>query len=335
MFRASVIVFLFLMASHAYAACNASIISNCSENAVDIDEDGLYDLLIIKVPVMVYEPDEYSLDAYLYDREDREVAWSIDHQSLTEGRNEMRLVFDGKEIERSGLDGPYRLKNLTLTRGSSSTRLEICHHLPWVYTTSVYDSSEFVDPASDTRWLSGSGRGELLITFGVNTTVPVYEGVYSYDIPNLRMPPLDSPYEVKGSKTGYEYELPGITVPRKPNDFTVTVLGARDLSVGLKKLQGERTRTWVSSQVQADRDGKATITSDLISPNGVYHVKIFGRAQDNVTAVQLVMTLVKKVVVSGRFSIGVNTSGLPSGDYTLDVRALNGTFRLDSLSYGG
>jgi hypothetical protein len=331
----SVALLLLLMFMPAYAAGGASLFGNYSDRAVDINKDGLYDQLIVEVVLKVEASGEYSIDANLYDREDREVVWSVDHRNLSAGEQKMELEFDGKTIEKSGLDGPYRLKDVTLTRGSASTGLEICQYVPWAYTTGVYDSGEFADPASTSKMISGKGRGELLLKLGIKTTVPVFEGKYSYDIVGLNIPPLDTPYEVKGSKTGYAYSMPGIYLPRKPNDFIVTVLGAKDLSVGLKKLQGERTRIWVSSQVQADEKGNATLMSDLISPFGSYHVKILGEARDNATQVELLMTAVKKLVIDGEFVLGINTTGFPEGNYSLQAEAINGSFSLDALRWMG
>jgi hypothetical protein len=94
--------------------------------------------------------------------------------------------------------------------------------------------------------------------------------------------------------------------------------------------KGEYTRTWITSQILADENSVATTTSDLLSP-GSYQVKIFGDAADNVSQVNLTMTLVKKMILNGRFNIGINTTGFPAGNYSITAKALNGSFCLDEI----
>ncbi len=321
----------------ADALCGAALSGTYSDRVVDTDGDGLYDKLVIDVWVDVEVPGEYSVTANLCDWQGRIVGWSIDHSNLSAGEQKLTLEFDGKIIRRIGLDGPYRLENLTLTRGSASTGIEICQYMPWAYTTAVYDSDEFsaCTDASKVVLVSGKGRGELLLRLGIKTTIPVFDGKYSYEIAELKIPPLDTPYEVRSSRRGYAYNIPGIYMPRKPNDFIVTVLGAEDLTVGLRKLQGERSRVWVSSQVRADESGNATMKSDLISPSGTYQVRIFGRARNETTEVELHMTAVKKLLITGPFLLGINTTGFPEGSYSIQVEAINGSFSLDEMALAG
>ena len=60
------------------------------------------------------------------------------------------------------------------------------------------------------------------------------------------------------------------------------------------------------------KNGTATTTNDMISP-GSYEIKIFGDATENVSKVNLTMTLVKKLIVNGKFNVSVNMTGFPSG----------------------
>ena len=62
---------------------------------------------------------------------------------------------------------------------------------------------------------------------------------------------------------------------------------------------------------------------------------LFGDAAANTSEVDLTMTLVKKIIVNGRFNLAINTSGFPSGDYSISASALNGSFSLDELEVGG
>jgi len=121
-------------------------------------------------------------------------------------------------------------------------------------------------------------------------------------------------------------------MPGKPNNFTVAVQGVKNLNIGLKKLQGSYERIWITTQVVANEKGLATTSSDLLSP-GVYHVKIFGDVAENATQVNLTMTLVKKIIVSGPFNLSLNTTGFPEGDYSVTMKAINGSFQLDEITF--
>lgn len=186
-----------------------------------------------------------------------------------------------------------------------------------------------------TNMISGTGSGELLLSVTITDTVPVFSGSYSYDIAGINIPPISTPWNVTGSKSGYAYNLSGVYMPNKPNDFRVSASKVKNLNIGLKKdpvKEGiNQTRTWITTQILADENSTANATSDLLSP-GRYQAKIFGDAAENVTAVDLTMTLAKKLIVEGRFAFGINTDGFPSGNYSITAKALNGSFRFDEIN---
>lgn len=314
----------------------SAITGNYSDRGADVDGDGLYDLLIVDAEVFVSEPGEYSLMGFLYTLKGDEVVWSIDHAKLEPGNQTMLLEFDGKTIEKSGLDGPYRLKKVLLSSGSSQSGQDICDYVPEAYRTQPYNSSEFTDPVRSEKTVSGTGSGELLLTFTVEDAAPVFSSRYSYDIVGINIPPISNSFKIiplKGLE-GRIYELPNVTMAAKPNNFTVTAEGVENLNIGLKKPQGERIRTWISTMVEASEEGVATSETDLISP-GSYHVKIFGAAAENATQVNLTMTMEKKLIIDGKFSLGIDTTGFPSGNYSVNAKAQNGSFSLDEIEIGG
>lgn len=199
--------------------------------------------------------------------------------------------------------------------------------------------------SNGTMIISGMGSGELLLNFTIHTIVPVFSGSYSYDLVDIHIPPIEAFNVTSTQKGGYSCILPGIYIPGKPNDFTVTTRKVKNLNIGLKKDQGsyensssvwkgKYARTWVTSQILANKSGTATTTSDLLSP-GRYDVKIFGDATENVSQVNLTMILVKKIIVNDNFNIGINTTGFPSGNYSITAKALNGSFCLDEIKLEG
>lgn len=313
---------------------DAKLTGNYSDHGADIDGDGLYDLLAVEAEIEVTTPGEYSLMGFLCTLEGDEIVWSIDHGVFEPGVQKMVLEFDGATIRRSGTRGPYWLMKVVLSQGNSESGQDIQDYVSNAFRTQAYISSAFTHQSPQEKIISGSGRGELLVTFTVRDTAPVSSGRYSYDIVGINIPPISTPLKVKGSKTGYSYDLPGIFMPSKPNNFTIQAEEVENLNVGLKKPQGEKIRTWVTTQVQAKEDGTATAETDLISP-GSYHVKIFGTAADNVTIVDLTMTMEKKLIIDGKFSLAIDTAGFPSGDYSITANAVNGSFSLDEISIGG
>jgi len=210
--------------------------------------------------------------------------------------------------------------------------------------------------SDDVILLSGTASGELFLNFTINSIAPVFSGSYSYDLVGIHIPPISSSFSIsfpkgviqniEGKKiSGYAYEAEGIYMPASPNNFTVSASKVRNLNIGLKKLQGsyenssrvwmgKSTRLWITSQIQADKNGTATTSSDLLSP-GSYDAKIFGNAAENVSQVNLTMTLIKKIIVNGRFNLCINTTGFPSGTYSITAKALNGSFHLDELKLDG
>jgi hypothetical protein len=322
----------------------ASMTGDYEDHGIDIDGDGLYDLLAIDAGIDVLLPGEYTLSGYLYDSRNKYVAWSIDHVNLTPGLDKMRLEFEGKSIQQHGSSGNFSLRNLTLAYGSSETGMTICEYIPQAFLTSAYNFSQFAILLPEGKTLSGSGNGELLLKFNIRRTLPVISGRYSLDILGIRIPPISSQFNIIGSKYGYAYDAEGTYLPNKPNNFTVTASGVKNLNIGLKKIQGSGTnsstiwegkfmRMWVSHQAVADDQGVARDDSDLISP-GIYDARIFGDAA-NVSQVDLTMTLVKKIFINGKFHLGINTTGFPAGNYSIDVQAQNGTVRLDEIALDG
>ncbi len=203
--------------------------------------------------------------------------------------------------------------------------------------------------------ISGVGSGELLLNFTIQDTAPVFSGSYSYDLVGIHIPPISSdfnisyPYIRKNIQgldvSGYAYDAGGIFIPALPNNFTVSASKVNNLNIGVRKDQGSYQnssmvwkptfeRIWVTSQSEADNNGTATITNDMLSP-GSYQIKIFGDAAENVSRVDLTMTLIKKVIVKGSFNVSVNMTGFPSGKYKMSAKAINGSVRLDEINLEG
>ncbi len=331
---------------HAYAR----LTGDYNDRSTDINGDGYTDTLTVEADVNVTSPGEYSLTGYLYDSNNKIVAWSIDHRSLSSGPNKMLLNFDSKDIRRNSSDGQFYLRDVLLTFGNSPSGKII--PTDWVYqacNTSTYNFSNSTASSPQEMKISGLGKGEVLLTVSLQKNIPVVSSSYSLDLSGLHIPPFSSDFKVSfphitKNLSGYAYETEGIYMPSMPNNFSVSASGVKNLNIGLKKQQGgyknssdvwtdKYTRIWISSQATADENGVAKLESYLISP-GIYQAKIFGDAAENATSVGLTMTLVKKIVVNGRFNLSINTEGFPSGSCSMSAKSLNGSLSLDELAVG-
>lgn len=308
------------------------------DHGEDTNGDGLYDLLVVDAGILVLREGNFSLMGSLYDATGKEIVWTVAYGRYQPGLHTMHMDFDGKTLELARTNGPYLFANATLLEGDSRVEyLSMQDIARDIYTTGAYNYSQFVDPVWPERTISGSGSGELLLTIVESMTIPTFDGRYSLDIVGANMPPLSSNWTVSGSKTGgYSYDLPGVHMPGKPNDFIVQVSGVKSLNVGVRKDPVKdginTTRAWISEQAMAGPDGVARVSSDLISP-GRYHFKVFGEAAENASLVEMEMTVIKKLVIRGDFSLALNTSGFPDGDYIISAKALNGTFRFADLVF--
>jgi hypothetical protein len=317
----------------------ASLKGNYSDYGSDIDGDGFYDYLTLDVEVDVFSPGNYSLMGFLCDSKGEGLVWSLGFGDLLPGTHTMHVDFDGKTLWQSGINGPYTLHNLSLLSGDSFLEnLTDEDTVIDAYITKPYNYTQFVDPVWPERGISGSGQGEVLLTISVESLLPVFQGRYSLDIVGVTMPPISSNWTVTGSEGGYAYDLTGVHMPERPNNFTVTARGAKNLNVGVRReFAGagvDFTRAWVTAQALAGDDGRAIVESDLISP-GRYQFKAFGDAADNATEVAVELKVIKRLMINGDFNLSLNTDGLPSGNYSISARALNGSLRLDEINMVG
>jgi hypothetical protein len=318
----------------------ATLTGNYTDHGIDVNHDGRYEFLTVDVGVDVQTPGEYSVMGSLYDQNNEEIIWAIDHKRLYPGHNRMELDFDGKAIQSHGVSGQYRLGDVKLTFGSSNMGMMLIQTVPTAYRTSFYNASDFVDPVRTDKIISGSGYGGLLLKITINKSLPVFSGKYSFDVVGINIPPFSSKFDVtpKEGLAGYAYDLTDISLPGRPNNFTVSGRYVKNINVGLKKLPVKNginhTRIWVTTQISADSNGMATADSDLISP-GNYQAKIFGDAADNASQVDLTLTMVKKMIIRGRFNLSINTTGFPAGNYSISAKAINGSLSLDELAVEG
>ena len=123
----------------------------------------------------------------------------------------------------------------------------------------------------------------------------------------------------------YQYET-SISVPQKPNRFTVKVQNVQDLNVGVK------IGIWLTKRFEAS-GGMATLSQSNIPP-GRYNLKIFGQALEGSSSVSVEATAhtEAKADERGDYRLIIDTAGIPGGEYTIRGAGQTKTLRIDGSS---
>jgi hypothetical protein len=117
-------------------------ISGFEERTRDTDGDGLIDRLVLRLDVSVTAPGQYTTMAALADRSGKSlVTCSSPYERLTRGKHVLSLRCYGSSIAAVGVDGPYRIRHVQLTRVKPDFRNET--DISDLGRTRPYRSSDF------------------------------------------------------------------------------------------------------------------------------------------------------------------------------------------------
>jgi hypothetical protein len=109
-----------------------------SDSGIDLNGDGVYDILRVTTGLIVAQAGVYQVSAELYTNNDfitttfTEAAYSIGSQTVD-------LSFGGKVIGTKDIDGPYQLRNVAV-RDGGNVQMDFAAS---PYTTSLYSAAEF------------------------------------------------------------------------------------------------------------------------------------------------------------------------------------------------
>lgn len=111
-------------ASFAVADDDISLTGSLTESTVDEDGNGLYDGLLFDVGVDAGVAGSYRVVADVYGADGRKVDSAAGTATLTVGTGSIQVRAEGRQIYNVAADGPYRLKNVVLTRNDDAFTLE-------------------------------------------------------------------------------------------------------------------------------------------------------------------------------------------------------------------
>jgi hypothetical protein len=123
-------------------AHRGTVVTGYDESTRDPDRDGLIDWLILRLHVTVTAPGQYMTSVALADRAGKSLAGcSGDHEHLARGKHVLALRCYGPSIAATGIDGPYGIRHVQLTRVKPDFRNET--DIRDLGRTRPYRSSDF------------------------------------------------------------------------------------------------------------------------------------------------------------------------------------------------
>ena len=134
----------------AFDAPPADIIGSYSNYGIDTDGDGKYNCLAIDVWVNVKEAGTYWVYGRLDDSNGKRITSEWDEAYLSTGLQKFTLKFNGYDIYRNGVNGPFSLGYTELDDEEGNREIDHRHN---AYTTSFYYYTDFDKPPAD---LTGS-----------------------------------------------------------------------------------------------------------------------------------------------------------------------------------
>jgi hypothetical protein len=120
---------------------------------------------------------------------------------------------------------------------------------------------------------------------------------------------------------GYEYETT-VQIPQKPNRLTVTARNVQDFNAGVKMI------IWITKSFQV-KDGTISLSQADVPP-GSYSLKMFGKAIPGSSEVPVDIKAQTQVNADsdGKYSLIIDTTGIPAGEYHIRGAGDTKTIRL-------
>jgi len=118
---------------------SASFNDMYSDYGLDTNGDGMYDYLMIEVGVNVTSAGIGNVEGWLCDSNGTEIVKAENSSYLSTGNYSLILKFDGFDIYKHGVNGPYDLRDLNLYNESGA----LIDSRDYAYSTSAYNYTDF------------------------------------------------------------------------------------------------------------------------------------------------------------------------------------------------
>ena len=125
------------------SASTSSFATGFSDQGVDSNQNGLFDELVISVPVNITKEATYLLIGELTAPNGIVLGTASTRTQLFPGISVVQLSFDGKDIFQKGLDGPYTLSVIRLAEETADGDALPLAELKDAYSTSAYSYRNF------------------------------------------------------------------------------------------------------------------------------------------------------------------------------------------------
>jgi Domain of unknown function (DUF4785) C-terminal domain len=137
-----------------------------ADSGIDTDGDTLYNLLRTSVGVDVIEASTYRIEGSLQDNAGNLITTAHSEQYLAAGVQTVHLDFDGRAVNRQGVNGSYHVVGLSLTSGGSSQDYILDAHATPAYAYGSFQPAGMLltgnwrDAGQDTN---GNGLNDALV----------------------------------------------------------------------------------------------------------------------------------------------------------------------------
>ena len=172
-----------------FRAGGALAIASIADRGVDLDGDGTFERLAIDVTLDLTEELGVAVNGRLVDSQGDEIAWTGAQDGLDVGRHVLTLEFDGSDISGHGVDGPYRLEDLSVYFDADDPLTQ-----PTPYTTAAYRAGQFQAGDVITGHVTANGTGvagAVVAAPGVAYDITDASGAY-----RLALPGGSGPYQI-------------------------------------------------------------------------------------------------------------------------------------------
>ncbi len=301
-----------------------------SENGIDTNSNGKFDILRVSVQVDVLTPGLYDWNMKIANSESQDISFASARGNLTSGLNNIVVDFNGAQIRRSESNGPYSITDLLLFGPKSIVATEVGQ-------TRAYSFTEFEEGGPNVSiGLSPTNAGNLRIgqPHTVNVTVNQGSAPVASRIVTLRI--------LSGPNSGLLTSKTTNAAGKASFTYTGNVVGTDTLraSVTVDDFlfnSATATATWIDNSAPLCTQASPSI--NLISPpdNRFVAVNILGLSDPDNDPVIVSVVSIRQDEPTNHLGANPNTPDamVQNGAVSLKAERIFGTVQVNGTTYTG